>query len=112
MAVHVQHAVFHVFSTSLLCLWLQGVRAVIAESFEKLHRNQLVGMGIMPLQFLSGQNADSLELSGKERFSITLPESLSPGQELTIKVCNTCCILTSAKLKLFLSSKLNDETCQ
>uniref|UniRef100_A0A669EBW5 Iron-responsive element-binding protein 2 n=1 Tax=Oreochromis niloticus TaxID=8128 RepID=A0A669EBW5_ORENI len=65
--------------------YLLGVRAVIAESFEKLHRNQLVGMGIMPLQFLSGQNADSLELSGKERFSITLPESLSPGQELTIK---------------------------
>uniref|UniRef100_A0A3Q4HID2 Iron-responsive element-binding protein 2 n=1 Tax=Neolamprologus brichardi TaxID=32507 RepID=A0A3Q4HID2_NEOBR len=65
--------------------YLLGVRAVIAESFEKLHKNQLVGMGIMPLQFLSGQNADSLELSGKERFSITLPESLSPGQELTVK---------------------------
>ncbi|XP_063335287.1 iron-responsive element-binding protein 2 [Pelmatolapia mariae] len=65
--------------------YLLGVRAVIAESFEKLHRNQLVGMGIMPLQFLSGQNADSLELSGKERFSITLPESLSLGQELTVK---------------------------
>ncbi|XP_039882254.1 iron-responsive element-binding protein 2 [Simochromis diagramma] len=65
--------------------YLLGVRAVIAESFEKLHRNQLVGMGIMPLQFLSGQSADSLELSGKERFSITLPESLSPGQELTVK---------------------------
>lgn len=112
MAVHVQQTVFHCVSTSLLLLWLQGVRAVIAESFEKLHRNQLVGMGIMPLQFLSGQNADSLELSGKERFSITLPESLSPGQELTVKVWNTCCILASAKLKLFLSSKLNDETCQ
>uniref|UniRef100_A0AAQ5ZKC5 Cytoplasmic aconitate hydratase n=1 Tax=Amphiprion ocellaris TaxID=80972 RepID=A0AAQ5ZKC5_AMPOC len=60
--------------------YLLGVRAVIAESFEKLHKNQLVGMGIMPLQFLSGQNADSLELSGKERFSIILPESLSPRQ--------------------------------
>ncbi|XP_030587401.1 iron-responsive element-binding protein 2 [Archocentrus centrarchus] len=65
--------------------YLLGVRAVIAESFEKLHKNQLVGMGIMPLQFLSGQNADSLELSGKERFSITLPESLSPMQQLTVK---------------------------
>uniref|UniRef100_A0AAQ6AJD9 aconitate hydratase n=1 Tax=Amphiprion ocellaris TaxID=80972 RepID=A0AAQ6AJD9_AMPOC len=63
--------------------YLLGVRAVIAESFEKLHKNQLVGMGIMPLQFLSGQNADSLELSGKERFSIILPESLSPRQQLT-----------------------------
>uniref|UniRef100_A0A8C4INJ7 aconitate hydratase n=1 Tax=Dicentrarchus labrax TaxID=13489 RepID=A0A8C4INJ7_DICLA len=58
--------------------YLLGVRAVIAESFEKLHKNQLVGMGIMPLQFLPDQNADSLELSGKERFTITLPDSLSP----------------------------------
>ncbi|XP_047451702.1 iron-responsive element-binding protein 2 [Mugil cephalus] len=65
--------------------YLLGVRAVIAESFEKLHKNQLVGMGIMPLQFLSGQNADSLELSGKEKFSIILPESLSPRQQLTVK---------------------------
>uniref|UniRef100_A0A3Q1FBZ9 aconitate hydratase n=1 Tax=Acanthochromis polyacanthus TaxID=80966 RepID=A0A3Q1FBZ9_9TELE len=68
--------------------YLLGVRAVIAESFEKLHKNQLVGMGIMPLQFLTGQNADSLELSGKERFSIILPESLSPRQQLTVKVSN------------------------
>uniref|UniRef100_A0A672ILF9 aconitate hydratase n=1 Tax=Salarias fasciatus TaxID=181472 RepID=A0A672ILF9_SALFA len=56
--------------------YLLGVRAVIAESFEKLHKSQLVGMGIMPLQFQSGQSADSLELSGKERFSISLPDSL------------------------------------
>ncbi|KAG7230877.1 hypothetical protein INR49_024904 [Caranx melampygus] len=65
--------------------YLLGVRAVIAESFEKLHKNQLVGMGIMPLEFLPGQNADSLELSGKERFTITQPESLSPRQQLTVK---------------------------
>uniref|UniRef100_A0A3Q3VKN5 Iron-responsive element-binding protein 2 n=1 Tax=Mola mola TaxID=94237 RepID=A0A3Q3VKN5_MOLML len=65
--------------------YLLGVRAVIAESFEKLHKNQLVGMGIMPLQFLPDQNADSLELSGKERFTITVPEILSPRQQLTVK---------------------------
>lgn len=64
----------------------QGVRAVIAESFEKLHKNQLVGMGIMPLEFLPGENADTLELSGKEKFTITLPDSLSPRQRLTVKV--------------------------
>uniref|UniRef100_A0A671VRE8 aconitate hydratase n=1 Tax=Sparus aurata TaxID=8175 RepID=A0A671VRE8_SPAAU len=68
--------------------YLLGVRAVIAESFEKLHKNQLVGMGIMPLQFLPDQNADSLELSGKERFTITLPDSLSPRQQLAVKVGN------------------------
>lgn len=77
------------FPDSYLLLWLwQGVRAIIAESFEKLHKNQLLGMGIMPLQFLPEQNADSLELSGKEQFSIALPDSLSPGQQLTVKVGN------------------------
>lgn len=70
----------------LLLSGRQGVRAVIAESFEKLHKNQLVGMGIMPLEFLPGQSANSLELSGKERFTVTLPESLSPRQQLTVKV--------------------------
>ncbi|XP_042352715.1 iron-responsive element-binding protein 2 [Plectropomus leopardus] len=65
--------------------YLLGVRAVIAESFEKLHKNQLVGMGIMPLQFLPGENADSLELSGKERFTIIQPNSLGPRQQLTVK---------------------------
>uniref|UniRef100_A0A672Q1J9 aconitate hydratase n=1 Tax=Sinocyclocheilus grahami TaxID=75366 RepID=A0A672Q1J9_SINGR len=60
--------------------YLMGVRAVIAESFEKIHRNHLVGMGIAPLQFLPGQNADSLELCGKERFTINLPQELTPRQ--------------------------------
>uniref|UniRef100_A0A671KTH8 aconitate hydratase n=1 Tax=Sinocyclocheilus anshuiensis TaxID=1608454 RepID=A0A671KTH8_9TELE len=66
--------------------YLMGVRAVIAESFEKIHRNHLVGMGIAPLQFLPGQNADSLELYGKERFTINLPQELTPRQQLTVKV--------------------------
>uniref|UniRef100_A0A674MR79 Iron-responsive element-binding protein 2 n=1 Tax=Takifugu rubripes TaxID=31033 RepID=A0A674MR79_TAKRU len=65
--------------------YLLGVRAVIAESFEKLHKNQLVGMGIMPLQFLPEQNADSLGLSGKEKFTLAMPDSLSPRQQLTVK---------------------------
>uniref|UniRef100_A0A3B4AW21 aconitate hydratase n=1 Tax=Periophthalmus magnuspinnatus TaxID=409849 RepID=A0A3B4AW21_9GOBI len=65
--------------------YLMGVRAVIAESFEKLHRRQLLGAGIAPLQFESGENADVLELSGKETFNIELPENLSPNQQLTVK---------------------------
>lgn len=65
--------------------YLMGVRAVIAESFEKLHRSQLVGMGIMPLQYLPGENAGFLGLSGKERFTINLPEKLSPNQQLTVE---------------------------
>ncbi|HUA16119.1 MAG TPA: aconitate hydratase [Verrucomicrobiae bacterium] len=50
---------------------LLGVRAVIAESYERIHRSNLVGMGILPLQFPSGQNAESLQLTGEEVFDIT-----------------------------------------
>lgn len=49
---------------------LQGVRAVFAESFERIHRSNLIGMGILPLQFLEGQNADTLGLDGSETLSI------------------------------------------
>ncbi|KAG9280705.1 iron-responsive element-binding protein 2 [Astyanax mexicanus] len=71
--------------------YLLGVRAVIAESFEKMHKNHLVGMGIAPLQFLPGQNADSLELCGKERFSISIPEEFTPQQELTVMTSTGKC---------------------
>ncbi|XP_060770372.1 iron-responsive element-binding protein 2 [Neoarius graeffei] len=64
--------------------YLLGVRAVIAESFEKIHKNHLVGMGIAPLQFLPGQSAESLGLCGKEKFSISIPEQITPQQELTV----------------------------
>ena len=47
-----------------------GVRAVLAESFERIHRSNLIGMGILPLQFLDGQSYQSLGLNGKETFSI------------------------------------------
>ena len=50
--------------------WLLGVRAVIAESFERIHRSNLVGMGILPLQFASGHNPATLGLTGKERYDI------------------------------------------
>ena len=52
---------------------LLGVRAVIAESFERIHRSNLVGMGILPLQFLPGQNAASLGLTGRESYTIEMP---------------------------------------
>ena len=56
---------------------LLGIRAVIAESFERIHRSNLVGMGIVPLQYLEGQNADTLKLNGSEVFDIDL-EDLEP----------------------------------
>ena len=57
--------------------FLLGVRAVIAESFERIHRSNLVGMGIVPLQFLPGQNCETLQLDGTETFDIEL-EDLEP----------------------------------
>src|SRR6185437_11188158 len=50
---------------------LLGVRAVLAESFERIHRTNLIGMGILPLQFLHGDSADSLGLTGHETYAIT-----------------------------------------
>lgn len=63
----------------------QGVRAVIAESYEKIHKDQLVGIGIPPLQFLPGDSAESLGLSGKEQYSISIPASLAPGDIVKVK---------------------------
>jgi aconitate hydratase len=67
---------------------LLGVRAVIAESFERIHRSNLIGMGVLPLQFLAGDTAASLGLTGEETFEITGIEALNTGaspKELTVK---------------------------
>jgi aconitate hydratase len=67
---------------------LLGVRAVIAESYERIHRSNLVGMGILPLQFLPGDNAESLGLTGDEVFEIKglrgLIEKFSSGQQVAV----------------------------
>ncbi len=64
---------------------LQGVRAVIAESFERIHRSNLVGMGILPLQFLPGESVASLGLTGRETFAIEgLASGLRPRMEVTV----------------------------
>jgi aconitate hydratase len=65
---------------------LLGVRAVIAESYERIHRSNLVGMGVLPLQFQPGENPASLDLTGHEEFDITgLAEYLRPGQQVTVR---------------------------
>lgn len=65
--------------------YLLGVKAIIAESFERIHRSNLVGMGVLPLQFLAGENYQSLGLSGRELFNITgIEEGLNPRQKLTV----------------------------
>jgi aconitate hydratase len=64
---------------------LLGVKAVLAESFERIHRSNLVGMGVLPLQYLPGANAESLGLTGKERFSISgLSKNLRAGKEMRV----------------------------
>jgi aconitate hydratase len=65
---------------------LLGVRAVIAESFERIHRSNLVGMGVLPLQFRDGENAESLGITGREKFTITGVASLQPRQDVEVKV--------------------------
>jgi aconitate hydratase len=68
---------------------LLGVRAVIAESYERIHRSNLVGMGILPLQFAAGESAQSLKLTGEEVFEIApvreLLEKFSPGRQIKVR---------------------------
>ena len=63
---------------------LLGVRAVIAESFERIHRSNLVGMGVLPLQFADGDSAESLGLTGEEEFSISGIEN-GEAKEVTVR---------------------------
>ena len=62
---------------------LLGVRAVLVESFERIHRSNLIGMGVLPLQFLDGQNATSLGLDGSESYDI---ESVDEGRSDTVAI--------------------------
>jgi aconitate hydratase len=67
--------------------YLLGVRAVLAESFERIHRSNLIGMGVLPLRFKEGDSAASLGLKGDELFSLPdLADELKPGQTLTLHV--------------------------
>ena len=66
---------------------LLGVRAVIAESFERIHRSNLVGMGVLPLQFVDGQNRESLGLTGFETFAIEgVKAAVDSGGKLRVRV--------------------------
>jgi aconitate hydratase len=60
------------------------VRAVIAESFERIHRSNLVGMGILPLEFAHGESLHSLGLTGRERFTIKGIDAIKPGQQVAV----------------------------
>jgi len=65
---------------------LLGVKAVLAESFERIHRSNLVGMGVLPLQFQAGDSAESLGLSGRETFDVIgIEDRLKTGGKLTVR---------------------------
>jgi aconitate hydratase len=64
---------------------LLGVRAVIAESYERIHRSNLVGMGVLPLQFLPGETAENLGLTGRETYTVRTCEELQPGEKITVE---------------------------
>jgi len=63
---------------------LLGVRAVIAENYERIHRSNLVGMGVLPLQYMPGENAESLGLTGREEFSVSGVEN-GEADEVTVR---------------------------
>lgn len=65
---------------------LLGVKAVVAKSFERIHRSNLVGMGVLPLQFLNGDGIDSLGITGNETFSLELGDDIKPQQEVTLVI--------------------------
>lgn len=77
---------------------LLGVKAVLAESFERIHRSNLVGMGILPLQFIDGENSTTFDLKGDETYDITGIEKVKPNGEVTVYVKKTAGEMFSFKV--------------
>ena len=66
---------------------LLGIKAVIAESFERIHRSNLIGMGVLPLQFINGVNRRNLDLDGSELFTVVkLEHGINPSEELELEI--------------------------
>jgi len=89
---------------------LQGVKAVIAESFERIHRSNLVGMGILPLQFVDGQSEETLNLNGDEVYDITgLSDDMSPQSLITVKATRPDGSTFEFKAKALLNTEVEVE---
>jgi aconitate hydratase len=65
--------------------YLLGVKAVIVQSFERIHRSNLVGMGVLPLQFKRGESAQSLGLTGQEHFTVYVGDSVKPKEDIKVE---------------------------
>jgi len=84
---------------------LLGVKAVIAESFERIHRSNLIGMGVLPCQFKKNENRKSLKLIGSEKISITdLEKNIHPGKKLDLKIQYANGKNISTKIKLLVNT--------
>lgn len=93
--------------------WLLGVKAVIAESYERIHRSNLVGMGVLPLQFEEGMNPDGLELDGTEIYTISgLSDKVQPGQNIRVQAEDSKGAIKSFQVKLRLDSDTEIEYYQ
>jgi aconitate hydratase len=77
--------------------FMQGVKAVIAESYERIHRSNLIGMGILPLQFMNGESVKTLKLTGTETFNIDISDATVPQQEITVSATAHDGIITTFK---------------
>lgn len=90
--------------------YLLGIKAVIAESFERIHRSNLVGMGVAPLVFTNGQNAEILELDGTEIFDIIgLADQLTPHKLLDVKATHPTGKITEFKVQARMDSAIEIE---
>ncbi len=90
--------------------YLLGVKAVIAESFERIHRSNLVEMGVLPLEFVDGQNAETLGLNGRERFSISgIAQDLKPAKRLDVKAVDDKGKETTFQVKCRIDSPIEIE---
>jgi len=83
---------------------LLGIKAVIAESFERIHRSNLVGMGVLPLQFEPGSNVESLGLSGRESYEISELNDLQVGKMLKIRAYDGECGMKEFNVRLCINT--------
>ncbi|RMG69178.1 MAG: aconitate hydratase AcnA [Calditrichaeota bacterium] len=89
---------------------LLGVKAVIAESFERIHRSNLIGMGVLPLQFLPGDNREKLGLTGREIYQIEgIAQGLEPGQEVHVRAIREDNVETTFNVKVRLDTPIEVE---
>jgi aconitate hydratase len=89
---------------------LLGVKAVVAKSFERIHRSNLIGMGVLPLEFTEGDNADSLGLDGSETFNLTgIDNDLKPGQVVDLEIVKASGETTTTQLKVRIDTGIEVE---